>query len=148
MRLLISGSRMWDDVSAVHARLDAIAEECRANRQTLTVVHGAAKGVDTIACGWVRDRQRHGWPVSEDPHPADWNADCTDECKPGHRRAHRNGVTTYCPAEGQYRNASMVQLGADRCVAFIRDGSTGASGCADLAEAAGIPTVRVLWEQR
>lgn len=148
MRLLITGSRTWDDIGAVTGRLDAVAAECRAARRTLTVVHGAAKGVDTIARDWVRARQEQNWPVWEDAHPADWNAPCTPECKPGHRRVHRNGVTTYCPAEGQYRNARMVGLGADRCLAFIRDGSTGATGCADLAEKAGISTERVLWEQR
>lgn len=160
MRLLISGSRTWDDTDAVGKRLDEVAAECRASRQTLTIVHGAAKGVDTIARDWVCARQARNWPVWEDAHPADWNAACTDVCKPGHRRPHRNGVTTYCPLEGKYRNARMVELGADKCLAFLKEcelpacskpkphGTHGTDGCADLAEAAGIPTERVLWEQR
>ncbi|MFB6934553.1 hypothetical protein [Streptomyces chartreusis] len=58
------------------------------------------------------------------------------------------------PGAGPRRNAHMVSLGADACLAFIgpctsprcrRPGphpSHGASGCADLAEQAGIPTRR------
>ena len=48
-------------------------------------------------------------------------------------------VTT-CPAAGIYRNNDMVLLGADMCLAFIMDGSVGATHCSDAAKRAGIDT--------
>lgn len=43
---------------------------------------------------------------------------------------------------GPERNARMVRMGADLLLAFILDASPGATGCAEMAERAGIPVRR------
>lgn len=120
-RVLITGSRTWADIDVVrdalvHARWDAGGP--------MVVVHGACRsGADAIASWWVRGHQRHGNPleITEEPHPADWR---------------------YGKAAGPRRNAEMVALGAQLCLAFIRNSSRGATDCARRAEKAGIPVRR------
>lgn len=131
-RVLVTGSRDWPKPATVFTALNAAQRE--AAGRPLVIVHGACPtGADDHARHWARAHQRHGEPVIEDPHPADW-------------RQHG-------PAGGPIRNREMVQLGADVCLAFIGPcrkrsctrpqphGSHGASDCADMAKAAGI-TVR------
>lgn len=78
-----------------------------------TVVHGGAPGADAIA---VQAWQAHGGDV---------------ECHPYPSGSGKRG--------GYLRNKEMVDAGADLCLAFIKDNSRGATMCAGLAEAAGIP---------
>ena len=126
-RVLVTGSRTWNDRELIRDTLDALLAE----HGTLTVVHGAAStGADTTAQGWALDRRHQSsyGAVTPEPHPADW------------RR--------YGRAAGFRRNAAVVALGADLCLAFIRNGSHGATHCADLAERAGIPVRRFTEQHR
>lgn len=135
-RVLVTGSRAWDNGLAVWEALESIQYYPR----TLVVVHGGARGADDMASRWARVHGACGG-IADEPHEADWEGPCHPSCRPGHRRTRRDG-TEFCPAAGAYRNAEMVALGADLCLAFIRDGSRGATHCAGLAEKAGIPTRR------
>lgn len=144
LRILVTGSRDWDDYSAVAESLDdvigeAIARTSDADILEITVVHGACPtGADKIAAGYCEDlawwHDNAGRTLRHEPRDADWK---------------KHGK----PA-GFIRNAEMVNLGADVCLAFIAPcvkescrepqphGSHGARHCADLAENAGIDTRR------
>jgi YspA, cpYpsA-related SLOG family len=121
VRILVTGSRTWTDKVAI---AQAISDSLHSMRTSIggawplpVVVHGGARGADQLA-----DAIARGWGWAPECHPADW--------------------ARYGRAAGYRRNAHMVALGADVCLAFILDGSAGASHTAELAEAAGIPTRR------
>ena len=119
-RILVTGSRTWTDRGQINGALDELLREHR----SLVIVHGAcSRGADALAVAWVMDR----WTFAEadvrhEAHPADWK-----------RLGKRAGFV---------RNAEMVDLGADVCLAFIRNNSRGATHTANLAEKAGIPVRR------
>lgn len=113
MRILVTGSRTWTDRRTIRDALVQAWRDCG----DATLVHGDATGADRIAASiWEWGRL----PV--EPHPADWRP---------------SGI--YNPHAGKARNQKMVDLGADLCLAFIRDSSAGATDCAARAEEAGIP---------
>lgn len=116
-RLLITGSRNWEDKQAVWDALAPIARALPADQDLVLVHGGCPTGADAMCDEWAR-----GFGAVIEVHPANW-------AKHG-RMA------------GPIRNAEMVNLGADLVLAFIRDNSRGASHTAALAEAAGIPTQR------
>lgn len=141
-RILVTGSRDWgDSLRFSHALYWATLGSV----DDVVVIHGAndddERSLDLIA---ERLAKQLGMPT--EPHPADWPT-CAPECNPKHRKVNRRGQE-YCPSAGHRRNAEMVALGADICLAFIRNGSKGATGCADLAEKAGIPVRRFTEESR
>ncbi|MFJ2399805.1 DUF2493 domain-containing protein [Streptomyces xanthochromogenes] len=116
-RILVTGSRDWNDLDMVR---DNLATAIYQNVPAI-IVHGACpRGADAIASWWTRQNRALG--ITEEAHPANWQA---------------NGKRA-----GLIRNAHMVNLGADLCLAFIKNGSRGASHTAALAEEAGIPVRR------
>jgi hypothetical protein len=112
-RILVTGSRTWTDWRTITAAL----LDAASGHDAVMLVQGCAAGADFLAAQAAR---KLGWEVED--HPADWDR--------------------FGKAAGYRRNAEMVALGADVCLAFIRDGSKGATHCADLAEKAGIPVRR------
>jgi YspA, cpYpsA-related SLOG family len=130
-RLLVTGSRNWTDELVIGQQLDAARLEL--GNGPVVLVHGDARGVDRLAA-----RIWSSWGLPVEAHPADWRGPCKVTCSPNHRRAKSLGMAKVCPAAGLYRNAEMVELGADLCLAFILDGSPGATKCAALARKRGI----------
>jgi hypothetical protein len=116
MRILVTGSRDWNQPDVIaRALLDTWLENDRPNlRDVILVEGGCPTGADAMA-RVVAVRQK----MTVESYPADWN-------KYGRR-------------SGWLRNKEMVSLGADVCLAFIRNESKGATMTVRLAEKAGIP---------
>jgi len=115
-RLLITGSRTWDKPDVIKKLLVKVYNEVKDRDPIL--VHGTARGADEMSSKiWLE----LGGAV--EAHPADWDQ--------------------FGKQAGFVRNQQMVDLGANLCIAFIKDNSRGASNCARLAEKAGIKTWRI-----
>lgn len=115
MRVGVTGGRNYHDRDVVERTM---FEYCQLGD---VIVHGAARGADSL-CAKLADDM--GW--EKEPHPADWRAPCTPECKPGHRRVNAYGKS-YCPMVGLYRNQEMLDGGLDLLIVF-----PGNSGTADM----------------
>jgi SLOG family YspA-like protein len=137
VRILVTGSRDWSDAWAIERAiahylrgLDMWDDEFGMPTGPITLMHGGCtKGADFIADQWGLNTF-----TNIEVFRADWKM--------------------FGLRAGQLRNEAMVKAGADVCLAFINPctkdgckhrllhGSHGASKCADLAEAAGIETIR------
>lgn len=151
-RLIVTGSRDWNDVELFRAELDHVeARAANAGAGRLVVVHGACypapqqpsgarphRSADWLAHLWVNLLPHKLLPVVEQPHPAKWPAACRPECQHGDRRQRQYG--SICPAAGNYRNQHMVDLGADAALAFPLRRSVGTRDCIRRLRVAGIPT--------
>ena len=121
-RVLVTASRTWPSYDVIAVVLDEVLRFDVPAGHYMVLRHGAAgRGGDRFADMWAA---RHD--VETKQVPADWER--------------------YGKPAGMIRNAEMVAAGADLCLAFIRDGSRGATHCASLAQAAGIPTRIFQWE--
>jgi hypothetical protein len=128
MRILITGSRQWTDVPRLRGILiQELAKAIQTDDPWITFVHGACpSGADRIASEFINRINMSGTDYpSEEPHPADWDR--------------------FGKSAGFRRNAEMVSLGADLCIAFIVPGrSRGTENTVKLARAAGIPVTEVI----
>lgn len=118
-RVLVTGSRTWDNLPIIKYALDY---QNVLESHYMTLVSGACpydrfgRSADAMA---EEIAENLGWTVER--HPADWG--------------------THGKRAGFVRNAEMVGSGVDVCLAFIRNGSKGATMTRDLAEKAGVETL-------
>lgn len=117
-RLLISGSRDWSDKLTITRELAVFARE---HGKDVVLVSGATYTGSDAMCESVA--KTFEWII--ETHPAKWNKQ-------------ENG--SYNRRAGFQRNELMINLGADACLAFIKNGSVGASQAIGLAEKAEITT--------
>jgi hypothetical protein len=113
-RILVTGSRDWDDETTVCLALWTAYCDLKEHGEVILVSGNCPTGADNIA---ERFWESNGMPVER--HPADWK--------------------TFGKAAGPKRNQEMVDLGADVCLAFPMKGSRGTMHCMKAAKAAGIP---------
>lgn len=111
MRVLVCGGRDYRDYENVERILDAID----ARKHITIIIHGAARGADTLAGRWATE---HGRAV--ETYPADWK--------------------THGKAAGHTRNRQMLVEGRpDCCVAF--PGGRGTANMVAQALSSGIKTL-------
>jgi len=122
-RILVTGSRDWTDRNVIRTALvDAWINLGRPMNAVLVQGECHLGGADQIAAEIWR-----GWGLPVEGHPAEMGPD-------GH-------------VLGPKRNAHMVSLGADLCLAFPLPSSRGTRNCMCLAREAGIP-VHVYKQER
>lgn len=113
MKVLVCGSRNWDNSRLIWEFLEAVV----ATFPDAEVIHGAARGADTIA---GKAAEALGLKVTE--YPADWKQ--------------------FGKAAGPMRNKEMLGAAPDRVIAFRSVGdSKGTDHMVDLAARSRIPTI-------
>jgi hypothetical protein len=123
VRVLITGSRDWPEQGVIWGALDQQFERLY-DGKSFIVVHGDAKGADRMARAWANGKRRDSPEykfVFHEAHPVQWR---------------QGGV--FVPSAGHQRNKVMVDNGAAVVLAFIKDDSPGATGCANIARRAGL----------
>ena len=110
--LLVCGGRDYADYAALAASLDQLRAEIPLRK----VLHGAARGADSLAGRWAQER---GIPVQE--YPAQWRV---------------NG--RYNNRAGLERNQRMLQQGQPDMVAAF-PGGTGTAHMVSISRRAGVP---------
>jgi YspA, cpYpsA-related SLOG family len=115
MRILVSGSRIFDEEPLLFSVLDDL-HAIDAEYGPVTIIHGGARGADNIAARWAYNNKQK----TEVYYP-DWNK--------------------YGKAAGILRNKDMLDTGVDVVVAFPRGAARGTKHMIKIAEEAGVRTI-------
>lgn len=119
VRVLICGGRDFTDVALMRrAIMKHVGQLPGPPRLTVTLVHGAARGADSLA---ARIAAEWHWPVVA--YPADWK--------------------THGKAAGSIRNQQMLDTKPDLVLAFPTPQSRGTWDMVRRAQAAGVRTIVV-----
>lgn len=96
MIVLVTGSRDWTDARPLADMLD----RARGQHEELYVVHGAARGADSLAAAWARCSSG----VTAVPFPAKWKEHAEPWCAQYHCRRNQG----FCMGAGPRRNQEML----------------------------------------
>lgn len=116
-RVMVTGSRNWSNAQAIEDALEGQLVEHGA----ITVVHGAARGADSIADNWAKAKIAQGAKVKVESYPAEWNK--------------------YGKSAGPKRNQQMVDLGATVVLGFPIGQSVGTRHAMGAARKSGIRVI-------
>lgn len=118
MRVLVCGDRDWDDKVIIFIVLDGILRTSSGSSGGLIVIHGGAKGADTLADDWAKSRGVH-----RESYHANWER--------------------FGKAAGPVRNQLMIDEGKPELVVAFHDFLPNSKGTRDMvsrARKAGIRT--------
>lgn len=119
MIVLVCGGRDYNDREKLHGELNRLEQE--SGRLIIGLIHGAARGADTLAKEWMDERVAWNKRLWSAGYPADW--------------------ATHGKAAGPIRNQHMLDQnpGIELVVAF-----PGGSGTADMVRRAKTKGIKVV----
>lgn len=112
-RVLVCGGRNYNNKKLVYQVLDA----SHTSQSIACIIHGKARGADSLAAQWARDHN-----IKEEPYPADWG---------------RRGRSA-----GFIRNQQMIDEGRPDVV-YAFPGGTGTKDMCQRAYKAHITVVKI-----
>lgn len=136
-RLLGTGSRDLKDQPLVDTVMDWYLHQLPVGSTLVVIQSGEKFGADKCLRRWVK-AQHPGYTVQLESYPADWNRECDNNCRHEDRE-----VGEGCKAAGPLAKERMIASGADVCIGFPEDATSGGAwSCLKAARKAGI---RCLW---
>lgn len=119
-KVLVCGDRNWTDSELIRTRLAKLVQSAEVGTQALLLIHGAARGADSIA-GTIARAWAETMPINISEFPANWGL--------------------YGRAAGPIRNREMLQMRPDLVLAFHDDieSSRGTKNMVAIARKTGVP---------